>query len=79
METTMTAIVVAAQGQRSPIGQRRVFAHPRRRRRDLANDGAWFRIAARRLVRPRPKTREVQLAISMSRIADWSAPIYARW
>jgi hypothetical protein len=52
METTMTAIIVAAQGQESPIEQRRASAHPRRRRRDLANDGALFRIAALPIARP---------------------------
>jgi hypothetical protein len=39
METTMTVIIVAAQGLESLIGQKRASAHPRRRRRDVANDG----------------------------------------
>jgi hypothetical protein len=77
METTMTAIIVAAQGQESP-GRTETCA--RASMKAKARPGERWRMIshrARRLARPWHKTRGVQLAISMSQMADRSAPIYA--
>jgi len=77
METTMAAIVVAAQGygitDRTKTCGRvstKAKARPGERRRMISH-------RARRSALPWHKNREVQLAISMSRMADRSAPIYA--
>ena len=74
----MTAVIVAAQGH-GITDRTKTCA-----RASTEGEGATWRTTAHdfasrrgRSRAPRPKTRGVQLAISMSEMADRSAPIYA--
>ncbi|MFZ2159516.1 MAG: hypothetical protein WAV72_25810 [Bradyrhizobium sp.] len=76
----MAAIIVAAQGQESPIGQRRASAHPRRRRHEPSerrrmNSQRGAPIGAR----ARPKTSGAQIAISMSGMVETAGIDPPRW